>query len=219
MLLVRKGNVHFRSPKSLIPKGDKRGLNARHSVNEINLTSYLPISPEQYERFKKATREDEELQELRKVVIEGWPKIKYEVSHRLRVYWSVREEISCVDGLLFKSHTLIVPTVLRAEMLKIIHASHLGIVKCKSRGQESLYWPGMAASIEDTVAKCSVCAKYTHSNHREPLIQTGTPERPWQIVSTDIFGVSDMGFTAHQHKKAISRRIRYKIIRPICRKS
>ena len=31
--------------------------------------------------------------------------------------------------------------------------------------------------------------------------------------------VSDMGFTAHQHKKAISRRIRYKIIRQICRKS
>ena len=31
--------------------------------------------------------------------------------------------------------------------------------------------------------------------------------------------VSDMGFTAHQHKKAISRRIRYKIIHPICRKS
>ena len=157
------------------------------SVNEINLTSYLPISPEQYEKFKKATREDEELQELRKVVIEGWPENKYEVSHRLRVYWSVRDEISCVDGLLFKSHKLIVPTVLRAEMLKIIHASHLGIVKCKSRGRESLYWPGMAASIEDTVAKCSVCAKYTHSNHREPLIQTETPERPWQIVSTDIF--------------------------------
>ena len=31
--------------------------------------------------------------------------------------------------------------------------------------------------------------------------------------------VSDMGFTAHQHKKAISSRIRYKIICPICMKS
>ena len=90
----------------------------------------------------------------------------------------MRDEIPCVDGLLFKSH----PTVLRAEMLKIIHASHLGIVKCKSRGRESLFWPAMAACIEDTVSKCSVCAKHT-----EPLIQTETAERPWQIVSADIF--------------------------------
>ena len=31
--------------------------------------------------------------------------------------------------------------------------------------------------------------------------------------------VSDMGFTAHQHKKAISCRKRYKRIRPLCIKS
>ena len=95
----------------------------------------------------------------------------------------MRDEIPYVDGLLFKSH----PTVLRAEMLKIIHASHLGIVKCKSRARESLFWPAMAACIEDTVSKCSVCAKHTVSNHKEPLIQTETAERPWQIVSADIF--------------------------------
>ena len=72
-------------------------------------------------------------------------------------------------------------------MQKIIHASPLGIVKCKCRGRESLYCPGMAASIEDTVAKCSVCAKYTRSTYKEPLIQTETPEKPWQTVSADIF--------------------------------
>ena len=72
-------------------------------------------------------------------------------------------------------------------MLKIIHASHLGILKCKSRGRESSFWPGMAASIENTVSKCSVCAKHTVSNHKEPLIQTETAEKPWQIVSADIF--------------------------------
>ena len=56
---------------------------------------------------------------------------------------------------MFKGHKIIVPHALRAEMLDHIHCSHLGIVKCKCRVRETLYWPGMASQTEDLVSKCN----------------------------------------------------------------
>ena len=44
--------------------------------------------------LRKATCEDEELQQIRKVVIEGWPENKTGKPHKLRPYWSIRDEIS-----------------------------------------------------------------------------------------------------------------------------
>ena len=44
-----------------------------------------------------------------------------------------------------------VPPSMRPAMLALIHGTHLGIVKCKQRAREALYWPGMSAQIEDKV--------------------------------------------------------------------
>lgn len=43
---------------------------------EVNSISYLPISPEQYERFQQATQDDLDLQTLQAVVKSGWPDTK-----------------------------------------------------------------------------------------------------------------------------------------------
>lgn len=50
-----------------------------------------------------------------------------------------RDEISVVEGILFKGERLIVPTSLRAEMLKLIHEGHLGIESCRRRAREVLF--------------------------------------------------------------------------------
>lgn len=86
-----------------------------------------------YDRFQKSTAEDIELKELTKTVIEGWPLDKSELVKSVTPYWTFRDEISCVDGLLFKSHKLIVPKSMQREMLTKIHESHMGINKYKAR--------------------------------------------------------------------------------------
>ena len=60
---------------------------------------------------------------------------------------------------------------------------------------------GASSVVSGLIAKCVVCRKLRGTTQDQNVY------------------VSDMGFMAHQHKKAISRRIRYKIIRPICKKS
>ncbi|XP_033756234.1 uncharacterized protein K02A2.6-like [Pecten maximus] len=154
-------------------------------VNQI--VSYLPISSEKYQEFKRGTSKDEVLSQLREIIINGWQENKHEIRETAHHYWPFRDELSCIDGLLFKSHTIIVPKTLRREMLKTIHSSHLGIVKCKLRARELLYWPGMSSEIEDTVSKCSTCATNSRKNPKEPLLMTENPNRPWSVISADIF--------------------------------
>ena len=82
---------------------------------------------------------------------------------------------------------MIVPSLLREEMLSQIHSRHLGIEKCKRRARDLLYWPGMNQQIADMVSKCDTCNMYRTSQAKEPLKSHELPERPWQKIAVDLF--------------------------------
>jgi hypothetical protein len=67
---------------------------------------------------------------------------------------------------MFKGHKIIlhVPNKLRKAMLDRNHSFHLGMVKCKIRARETLFWPGMTSSIQQVVENCPVCA--IHNKNR-----------------------------------------------------
>ena len=93
-------------------------------VNEVQLTAHLPISPEKYAEFQRATAAHPAIESLSTVFLNGWPGKKEELPSNVREYWCYRNEISSVDGLLFKAQKLIVPQRMRKEMLDHIHESH-----------------------------------------------------------------------------------------------
>ena len=76
---------------------------------------------------------------------------------------------------------------LHEEMLDIIHSSHLGIVKCKSRAREVLFWPCMNSDIEEKISKCATCALHQPQNPKEQLIPSEIPDRPWSKIGVDLF--------------------------------
>ena len=153
----------------------------------VNLLTYLPVTEERYVRIKQATSEDTELQRLTATVLNGWPEKKKDVQVELRPYWNFRDEISCLDGLLFKGHKLVIPKQLRKEYIDIIHQSHQGIVRCKSRARDTIFWLGMSSDIEQAISKCSTCAQNQRSNSKEPMMKMDLPDRPWSKVSSDVF--------------------------------
>jgi len=71
-------------------------------------------------------------------------------------------------------------------MLKIIHEGHWGIVKCKFRARELLYWRGMDKDIEKVVQSCIVCAKLQNAKPKEPLLSYSVPNRSWEKLGADI---------------------------------
>ena len=108
---------------------------------------------------------DPELQAVLAMVKNGWPDTKVQFPIEARPYWTFRDEVATADGLLFKGTRLTVPKSLRPEMLRQIHKSHLGIVKCRQRAREVLLWPGMSVEIEQMVTNCSVCADNAKKNN------------------------------------------------------
>ncbi|KAL9951197.1 hypothetical protein ACROYT_G043817 [Oculina patagonica] len=151
------------------------------------LVANLPISEQKLKEFQEATKADQPLQTVAQLTKQGWPDHKNKVPADAKPYWSFKEEIHEADGILFKSHKMIVPERLRPEMLKRIHESHLEIEKSKRRARDILYWPNMNAQITEVIANCSSCLKHRKNNTKEPLIQHEVPDRPWQKIACDLF--------------------------------
>ena len=72
-------------------------------------------------------------------------------------------------------------------MLQLIHESHQGIVKCKQRGRDILFRPGMSSQIEEKVSQCSLCTQFQRAQPREAMIIQDLPDRMWSKVGTDLF--------------------------------
>ena len=57
-------------------------------------------------------------------ILKGWPEDWSKISPQLTPYYSLRDELSIYDGLVFKGECLVVLQGLRAEIKKDIQASH-----------------------------------------------------------------------------------------------
>lgn len=161
-------------------------------VNLIN--KFLPISKSKFQEFKNTTKIDPVLSEVLKLVKDGWPREKNELSEKLKPYWLHREELVSLNDVLFKGNKIVVPEKIRSQMLDVIHYNHLGVTKCQLRARQCLFWPNINKDIENFVLNCETCLKYRKSNHKEPLIQTELPSNPWDLVGTDIYQYKGKNF-------------------------
>ena len=159
-----------------------------------SLVRDLPVSADALEEFRRETTDDDEFKLLQKAITQGWPRKKTGLPPRIQLYWNVRDEMHETDGLLFRGDRLLVPSKLRPKMLALLHESHLGAEKCKSRARAILYWPNMSTDIEEVVAHCATCLKFRANNQKEPLIPHSVPDGPWQKVAADI-----MTFKGHDY--------------------
>ena len=83
---------------------------------------------------------------------DGWPS-KPDIPQALRPFYSVAGELSTQDGLLMRGSRIVIPTVMRKEVLVQLHAGHQGISKCRLLA--SVWWPGMSSDIEKMVKTCT----------------------------------------------------------------
>ena len=147
--------------------------------------SSRPASEEKIQLIEKTTREDQELQEVTKLVLNGWPKYQTQVPENARSFFPYHGELSYVDGKLIYRDQIVIPASMREEILQRIHDGHLGVTKCLERANSSVWWPGISKDIKERVSHCNFCQVNRPSQRREPLKPTPLPERPWQKVAVD----------------------------------
>ena len=154
---------------------------------DVREVDYVPIKEHRLSELREATKHDEDMAMLRKVILEGWPDDKTTLDESVRPYFQFRHEMTVQDGLIFRGNRVVVPKSQRTVLKERLHSSHLGAEGCCRRARECLYWPGMNSDIKDLVAKCSVCRMYEKSNPAEPLMSQEIPERPWAKIGVDLF--------------------------------
>ena len=92
-----------------------------------HITWSASVSNTRLQELRCAAQSDPTLSSLTKTVHEGWPQSKKDCLEQLLDLWSFRQEISEEDGLLYKSHRLIMPYSERLETLKVLHLGHYAV--------------------------------------------------------------------------------------------
>ena len=133
------------------------------------------------EKIAKETKTDDELQDVINAIREGKrPPKPYEM---------LKDESAVVDGILIFRNRIVIPRSMREEVLKNLHASHLGIVRTKQRSRKTVFWPRIGADIEDAVRKCDRCQRDLPSHEYEPIVREDDAKeiRPMEEWSADLF--------------------------------
>ena len=115
----------------------------------------------------------------------GWPSSK-EVPDILKPFYSFRDYITCIDGVLFYMDRVFIPELEREKVLREVHEGHQGETKCIRRAAEVIWWPGMSRDIREMVKECIKCEEFRRKP-REPLLSTPLPEKPWWRIAIDLF--------------------------------
>ena len=156
--------------------------------------SNFPISDQKLEELRTATRNDMQMNQLKKFILSGWPERRSECPDAVAGFWNYRDEMSIYEDIIMKGGRLVIPKSLREEMVNRVHMGHMGMEKCKRHARDVLFWPRMNDQIERAVAKCQVCQEHQMANRKERLISHEVFALPWQMVATDLFVLEDMNF-------------------------
>ena len=121
---------------------------------------------------------------MRQYSTSTWPDIS-SLSAELRKYVVVANELTVTQDILLRGSRIVVPVKLQEDTLYHLHERHQGINRCRTRASMSVWWPNISQQIAKFVTNCPTCSKYRCTG-TEPLMSTPLPDRPWQVVGTDL---------------------------------
>ena len=169
-----------RAPLSSI--GNYNDSSEKVLLNEM--IESLPVSSNRLERIRASTLEDETGLCLLNYITGGWPSYQ-SCSDLVKKYYTFKEELTEVDGVIFYNSRIFIPPLERQSVLEDVHKGHQGEVKCIRRATEIVWWPGMTSEIRGLVKGCNICSEMRRVPV-EPLKTTPFPERPWWRLATDV---------------------------------
>ena len=155
-------------------------------LEKVDLTKGVSISPQRLTMLRSATADDPILSHLLRQKRCGWPAHRRDVPELLRGYFPFKDELAVQDGLIFKSHCLVIPSNQQREVLNELHRAHIGLASTLRLARECVFWLGMTSALKETILKCTVCLAHRPDQSREPMMSHELPDHPWQKVATDL---------------------------------
>ena len=145
----------------------------------------MPAHENCLDLYRQAQAKDPECAKLMEFCGSGWPS-KHAVKGELKKFWQFQGDLSIAHELLLYGSRIVVPRSLRQETLEKVHCGHQGIVRCRLRLSNSVWWPAVSTDMEKFIHSCLACQKTTPPS-KEPLLPTKLPDHPWERVASDLF--------------------------------
>ena len=112
-----------------------------HELEEMDMSDGLAVSEESFQKIRYATSQDQTLQSVKMLIHHSWPEERSKSPPCTHPFWNNRDELTIQNGILFKGIKVVIPQVLRHEMIKRTHSSHLGIEASLRGARDVIYWP------------------------------------------------------------------------------
>ena len=145
------------------------------------------VTDKRYRSIQQATLTDETLVKLMHTILSGWPLSAADVPAELVQYWTFRDELAILDGIVYKGTKIIIPTTLRRDTMERLHSSHQGTAATLRRARLIVYWPNMALDIENHIGKCVRCQMDAPQQQAETIRHHDIPDKLWNKVGMDLF--------------------------------
>ena len=135
-------------------------IDAIQSATDI--PEYMSIS-----QIQQAFTQDDHLQCLKSFIIAGWLSTKEELDRDLKPYWSYRDDLVAIDGVVMKGRQIVIPTALKQQVLDQLHTNHMGIEETKLLTCKSVYWTNMNTDIKKHVKTAQHVLSFSRHNPRK----------------------------------------------------
>ena len=151
--------------------------------------STLPVTAIQ---LGTATQHDPILAQVHRWTRSGWPST---LPNEMFQPYKVRQHDNSTDGAcLLWGARVVVPAVLRADVLQMLHEQHPGMCRMKAIARSHVWWPSLDTAIEEQVRSCSPCQLAQREPAKAPLSPWEHPARPWQRLHIDYAELDGQSF-------------------------
>ena len=144
--------------------------------------------------IQQASSLNNHLQQLKGIIITGWPDNRGELHADLQPYCSYRDELVVIDGVILKGKCIIIPNSLKEQVLNQLHTNDMGIEKTKLLAQECVCWPSINTDIKKYIKQCPTCLQFQQTQPQERIIHHDIPLQPWEVVGADVFHYNNKNY-------------------------
>ena len=89
-------------------------------------------------------------------VDEGWPPKQKGDQDEVEKFRKVSNSLRTSSGCLLLGTRVVIPEVLRPQVLELIHLGYFGMKKMKQLARTAVYWPGIGDAIEAARGKLPI---------------------------------------------------------------
>ena len=145
------------------------------------------------EKVELACVEDADYMELHNIVKSGFPDKRASVPNSSKLFWPLAQDglLSTFGNIILYKNRIVIPKSLPSYVIRVLHSAHQGCTGMVARAVMSVYWPGIRKDILNHQTNCHTCTEISPSQPREPLCPTPLPQRPFQVICSDIFQLNN----------------------------